>query len=177
MPLSVGAMIGLPGSGKTTVGKLLADELSWAFFDCDAVFEAQAGADITGWVAEYGWAAFRARESALLASALAGDGVVIATGGGVVEDAKNRAMLAASATVVWLDAPLDVLVERVGAAEDRPLIAGAPRERLRELAERRNPLYAELADLRLDASGSDPAAVTARIGHELVSRGCIQSRS
>lgn len=150
------ALIGLPGSGKTTVGRLLADRLYWAFFDCDTAFEAESGVIIAEWVFRHGWPAFRKRESAILATALDHDEVVIATGGGVPEEEKNRAALAASATVVWLDAPLDVLFARLGDAVGRPLLEGAPRARLEELAARRNPHYAELADLRIEVADSNP---------------------
>lgn len=155
------ALIGLPGAGKTTVGRLLADELDWAFYDCDAVFEAEAGARIADWVAENGWAAFRKRERVLLAAALERTKIVIATGGGAVEDEKSRAALAASATVVWLDAPPAVLADRVGSAHGRPLLAGDPGGPLAELAERRLPLYGALADVRIDVAGSDPAQLVA----------------
>lgn len=161
------ALIGLPGAGKTTVGRLLAEAFGWGFYDCDAAFESEAGARIADWVAANGWAAFRERERALLTCALARKKIVIATGGGAVEDEESRAALAAFATVVWLDAPPAVLTDRVGSAHGRPLLAGNPGGRLAELAERRLPLYGALADVRIDAAGSDPAQVTACIMHEL----------
>ncbi|MGH8273169.1 MAG: shikimate kinase [Gammaproteobacteria bacterium] len=145
-------MIGLPGAGKTTVGRLLADELDWKLFDCDAAFEAEAGAAIADWVAEHGWSAFREREGEILVAVLALDRCVISTGGGAVEDKKNRDALAVSATVVWLDAPPEVLAARVDTAKDRPLLAQLPGPRLAELARWRNPLYAALADIRVDAT-------------------------
>lgn len=147
------ALVGLPGAGKSTVGQLLADRLGWKYFDCDAEMQTRAGASIADWVAARGWDAFRRHEREILADALSGECCLIATGGGVVEDENNRVALAAASTVVWLDAPPGVLLARLGNAEDRPLLAGDPLTRLTELAERRNPFYAELADIRVDASG------------------------
>lgn len=161
------ALIGLPGAGKTTAGRLLAVALGWAFYDCDNAFETEVGEDIAAWVAANGWAAFRERERVLLAAALGRERLVIATGGGAVEDEANRTVLAASATLVWLDAPPRVLAGRLGTAADRPLLAGDPSRRLAELAERRRPLYGALANVRIDVAGCDPAQVVACIMREL----------
>jgi shikimate kinase len=157
------ALVGLPGSGKTTVGRLLAKELGWTFFDCDSAFEAKAGASISDWVAEHGWPAFRARESMILAAALKRDKVVIATGGGVVEDEKNRAALAARATIVWLDAPLEVSQARLASSHERPLLADDPAARLAELAARRNPLYRQIADLTINVADRSPQTIAQRV--------------
>ncbi len=156
------ALIGLPGAGKTTVGRLLAEELGWMFSDCDAAFETETGGRIADWVATNGWLAFRAREHELLASALGRTKIVIASGGGAVEEVGNRTALAV-ATVVWLDAPPAVLAERLGAASDRPLLADAPAARIAELSDRRKSLYAALADVRTDVADCDPPGATARI--------------
>jgi shikimate kinase len=153
-------LIGLPSTGKTTVGDWLADEFGWMFFDCDSAFESETGTSIVDWTAEHGWPAFRQHESEILERALKRERVVVSSGGGCVESQRNRTALA-TATVVWLDAPLDVLLSRLGAAADRPLLAGDPRARLGELAARRKPLYAELADICVEASGTAEEVVGA----------------
>jgi len=160
------ALVGLPGTGKTTVGHLLAEALGWAFFDCDAAFECQERASIITWVQAHGWAAFRECEGEILGRVLKREHVVVSTGGGVVENDKNRSVLAA-ATVVWLDAPLEVLRPRLGDAASRPLLADDPSARLAELAARRNPLYAEVAELRVDVADGDPADAANVIMREL----------
>lgn len=157
----------MPGCGKSTVGRLLAAQLGRVFVDCDAAFEVEVGQSIAEWVAEQGWSALRERESKLLGEALSRNDCVIATGGGVVEDEQNRSALAEHSMVVWLDAPLDALVARLGEAADRPLLVAAPRERLESFAERRNPLYGALADLRIDVGDLDPAHVADKIVHTL----------
>lgn len=163
------ALIGLPGTGKTRVGRELARVLACEFQDSDAAVEAAAGCSIPDLVAREGWPAFRACERTELAAALARDGIVIATGGGAVEEASNRREIARRATfVVWLRAPLALILERIGVqTAERPLLAGEPAAALAELSRRRDPWYAQLADLEIDTGGEPPQALARRIAAAL----------
>ena len=105
-------LIGLMAVGKTTVGRFLAEELGMSFFDTDRVVEENAGADIA-WIFDVeGEAGFREREAHVVDDLTAREGVVLATGGGVVLREENRRHLAERGTVVFLDSPIDRLVER-----------------------------------------------------------------
>lgn len=91
-------------------------------------------------------------------------GVVLSTGGGAVLDARNRELLRGNGFVVWLDTDVDAQLERLHADRQRPLLQGVDRrERLLHMAELRNPLYAETADLRVGASGSGSSTAMARL--------------
>lgn len=163
------ALIGLPGVGKSSLGAALARPLGYRFVDSDAEIEAAASASVAELVATAGWMRFRELEAAAVAAALAGDGVVLATGGGGVETAAVRAALRARATCVWLTAPLAVLAERVAAAAGRrPLLAGPEGASLCALAARRAPLYAAIADLVFPVDGWSPAAAAAELLRLLV---------
>ena len=157
-------LVGMPGSGKSTVGRELAGRLGVPFVDLDAEIEREAGRPIGAIFAEDGEAAFRAMEVAALTKAAVQDPAVVACGGGVVLEPANRVTLRATGITVFLHAPVAVLHDRVRPASDRPLIhAEGDIERL--LAER-EPLYREFAAHVVDASGS-PAAVAAAIQEEL----------
>jgi 5-deoxy-5-amino-3-dehydroquinate synthase len=145
-------LVGMMGSGKSTVGPLLARRLGRPFVDLDGLLEARAGQPISAIFAGDGEAAFRAQERELLAELLAsGVPSVLAAGGGVVLDAANRARLRQQLTV-WLDVGPDELVARVGASTDRPLLAGGAAGRLRQLHDERQPLYEEVAGMRVDGA-------------------------
>jgi shikimate kinase len=157
-------LVGMPGSGKSVVGRELADRLGLPFVDLDAEVEREAGRPIAVIFAEEGEPAFRALEAGALTKAAAQDPAVVACGGGVVLEPANRVTLRATGTTVFLSAPVSVLHERVRPASDRPLIhAEGDIERL--LAER-EPLYREFAAHVVDASGT-PAAIAAAIQEEL----------
>ncbi len=161
-------LVGLMGSGKTTVGSRLAGLLECGFVDSDAQIEQLAGRKIREIFAEEGGEArFRAleRETAVRLSALDGRWVV-ALGGGAVLDAGTRRWIRETGVVAWLEAPPEVLAARAGAGDDRPLLAGADEPgvraaRLRELAEVRRPLYDEVADFVADTSGPAERAAAA----------------
>ena len=140
-------LIGPMGAGKTTVGKILADELGLDFLDTDKEIEERTGADI-GWIFDVeGEEGFRKREAAMLDELTERNGVLIATGGGIVLREDNRKRLVSRGTVVYLDAPLDQQVERTSRDRNRPLLQdGEPRDILEGMAEERDPLYREVAD-------------------------------
>lgn len=161
------ALVGLRCAGKTSVGARLAALLGVPFVDLDervAVLanELTAGAALR----RLGEPAFRALESRALADALAEPGaLVLATGGGCVQDPANRARLAREATCVWLRAPVDVLRRRLAAdTTERPALAGASAAaELAALAARREPEYRELAAFAIDTGELSVEEVAARL--------------
>lgn len=157
-------LVGMPGSGKSTVGIELAERLGVPFVDLDAGVEREAGRPIAQIFAQDGEPAFRAMEAAALTKASTQDPAVVACGGGVVLEPANRITLRNTGLAVFLDVPLEVLRARVRPANDRPLIhAEGDLDRL--LAER-EPLYREFAGHVVDGDGS-PGAVAERIVAEL----------
>ena len=164
------ALIGLPGSGKSSLGAELARRLRYRFVDTDAEIEAAAGRRIADLVDDAGWPAFREREARIVAAALERDDVVIATGGGAVETPAVAAALADRAVCAWLLAPLDLLERRLAAEprHARPLLASGSGTALATLSERRAPLYAALARVVLPVAGWSPAAGAAELERLLV---------
>ena len=145
-------LVGLMGVGKTAVGVRLAARLGVPLVDLDEQILELTGKSPADWITDDGEAVFRAREAQVLLDLLeAGEPAVVATGGGAVLAADTRAALAdGGTTVVWLDAPVDVLVDRVTAGPDapvRPLLGDDPRAALAALAEARAPIYADAATI------------------------------
>lgn len=159
------ALVGLSGSGKSTVAPLLAARLGLgAPVDLDRVVEHRAGRPVHEVFAQDGEATFRRLESDALADALTGQPVVIATGGGIVLDHENRRLLRSGATVVWLRGSPGHLAQRLAdTTESRPLLSGDADFALHRLAEEREALYAEVADLVIDVDGVDPVTVADEI--------------
>jgi len=155
-------LVGFMGSGKSTVGRVLADELGWGFFDLDDEIEAGAGAKIGEIFDTQGEALFREMEAATLAKRVravqSGRPQVIALGGGALMRDENFELVSNNGVIVWLDAPIELIEKRVFAESHRPLARDA--EKLRELFEMRRTRYAQ-ADYRIDAPEED-ALVTAQ---------------
>ena len=157
-------LVGMPGSGKSTVGEELAGRLGVPFVDLDVEIARREGRSITEIFEVDGEAGFRALEAKELLDASTHDPAVIACGGGVVLEPANRITLRNTGTCVFLDVPLDVLAARVQPDADRPLIrAAGDLERI--LAER-EPLYREFAAHVVDGAG-DPGEVADAIVEEL----------
>jgi shikimate kinase len=150
--------------GKSTVGRLLADELGFAFYDSDRVIEQRAGADVA-WIFDVeGEQGFREREVQVIDELTQLSGIVLATGGGVVLRDENRRRLNERGTVVWLDTPIDRLVERTRRDKRRPLLRGGdPRGTLERLSLERRPLYEGIAHLKFCADRSTPKSLAADI--------------
>jgi shikimate kinase len=157
-------LVGMPGAGKSVVGKELAGRLGVPFIDLDAEIERSAGAAVADIFAQEGEAAYRAREAAALVEASAHDPAVVACGGGVVLEPANRITLRNTGVAVFLDVPLERLRERVHPAADRPLIRVAGD--LERLLEAREPLYREFAGHVVNGDGT-PGEVADAIVEEL----------
>jgi len=137
-------LVGLMGAGKSTVGRRLAKRLGLPFTDSDSEIESAAHRTIAEIFDSYGESGFRDGERRVIARLLHGPVKVIATGGGAFLDERTRALILERCTAIWLDAAIDTLAVRVSRRDHRPLLHGKdPAEVLRELAERRNPVYAE----------------------------------
>jgi shikimate kinase len=157
-------LVGLMGSGKTSVGTRLAEALGWQFRDSDWGLERRYGQTAAQQAKRYGAGVLHEREAAVVREGLAvRPPAVIAAAASVVEDPPTRAALG-SAYVVWLDAPPEVLAARIGPGGDhRPHYDPDPVVMLSRQREQREPWFREVADLVVDVSDSDPDEVTARI--------------
>jgi shikimate kinase len=154
--------------GKSTVGRLLSEELQLPFFDTDRVVEERAGADIA-WIFDVeGETGFREREYQAVDELTQREGVVLATGGGVVLREENRRNLAARGVVVFLDSPIDKLIQRTRHDKRRPLLQrGDPRATFERLAQERAPLYASIADYRFCADRHSARTLAKEIADRL----------
>ena len=166
-------LVGPMGSGKSTVGKHLADLLKCPFIDSDAEIEQRAGADIP-WIFDVeGEAGFRRRETAVLQD-LAERSGVIATGGGAVVAQENRELMARTGAVVFLNISVAQQLKRTGSGEGRPLLQGGDRAAtLKKLMSEREPLYKALADVIISGGGANARKVARQIETELRERGLI----
>ena len=148
-------LIGFMGCGKSTVGKKLADALSYEFRDTDAMIEEIYQKTISRMFEEDGEEAFRIAETELLRSLeSSANGMVLATGGGMPMRGENVAYLHKIGTVIFLEAGIETILERLQNDTGRPLAAGEDREkRLRPLYEKRLPVYQQAADYCLNTDG------------------------
>jgi len=141
-------LVGMPGAGKSTIGKTLARQLDLPFIDADQEIVAHTGVAIATIFELEGEAGFRLREAQLISELCARDGILLATGGGAVLREDNRETLKRSGIVIYLHASLDHLWQRTRHDSRRPLLqADNPRAVLKALLEVRDPLYRETADL------------------------------
>jgi shikimate kinase len=161
-------LVGAPGSGKSTVGALLARDLGVGFRDVDAVIVERVGKSIAEIFTDDGEAAFRALEERITGELLELSGV-LALGGGAVLSPATRAALRGR-RVVWLRIGLSQSVKRVGLDTARPLLLGNVRGRLLKLLNERAPLYAEVATEVVDTDHTTPAEVVEMIMNAHVAR-------
>ena len=155
-------VIGPPGSGKTTVGELLAERLGVAFRDTDHDVETTAGKPIGEIFVDDGEERFRELERAAVATALAEHDGVLALGGGAILDPETQAALD-GLPVIYLEVGLSDAVKRVGLASARPLLVLNPRSQFRKLMEERRPIYEGLASIRVVTDDREPAAIVDEI--------------
>jgi shikimate kinase len=158
-------LLGMMGSGKTSVGEEIADRTGWAYRDNDSLVSELAGVPTAQLLERDGVAALRTAESAALRRAVDDPGPLVAgVAGGVVEVPEDLELLRRTdALVVYLHAPLAVLVDRVGDGGGRPFLQPDPATALRRLFEGREPLYREVADLVVDTATGTPADHAAQI--------------
>ena len=164
-------IIGPMGSGKSTVGRHLADLLGYVFVDSDAEIETRAGADIP-WIFDVeGEEGFRRRETAVLEDLAQRSQAVIATGGGAILAPANRDLMARSGVVVFLNVSVAQQLKRTGSGEGRPLLQqGDRKETLTNLMAEREPLYRALADVMISGAGNNARRVARHIQSQLTER-------
>lgn len=152
------ALVGMMGAGKSAVGRRLAARLDVPFKDADTEIELAAGCAVSEIFAHYGEPAFRDGERKVIARLLNEPPMILATGGGAFIDAETRARLKESAITVWINVPIDVLMQRVQRRNTRPLLqTGDPRATLEKLLTERTPIYSQ-ADLTVESHDGPHAA-------------------
>lgn len=145
------ALVGMMGSGKSSIGRRLALRLGIPFRDADAEIERAAGMSIPDIFSIRGEAEFRSGEARVILRLLENGPQVLATGGGAFMNSDTRAAVASKGISVWLNAEFDVLMRRIRRRHDRPLLkTGDPAETVRKLIQERYPIYA-LADLTIES--------------------------
>ncbi len=163
-------LTGPPGSGKTTVGRALAEMLGVAFRDTDHAIEVQQGQSISDIFLDQGEPRFRELERAEVASSLASHTGVLSLGGGAVMDPPTQAALA-GLTVVFLDVGIADAAKRVGFDRSRPLLAMNPRAQWIQMMEMRRPTYERLATFTVQTAGRSPQDIAAEIVERLEAEG------
>lgn len=156
-------LVGLMGAGKTSIGRRLAARLGLPFRDADTEIELAAGCTVPELFDRYGEHEFRDGERRVIRRLLAGDPIVLATGGGAFMDPETRATIREEGVSIWLRCKLATLLRRVVGRDHRPLLnAGDPAEVLQRLIELRHPIYAE-ADLIIDCGDENPDVTTSDV--------------
>ena len=163
-------LTGFMGSGKSTVGRRLADLLEWQFVDLDAAIENQAECTVPEIFSLQGEAAFRRLERKALEETLARDRLVVATGGGTLAVAANRQLLVGRDVTVWLNVPFSTIMRRIGRGADRPLFQDEPKTSA--LLRSRLEAYRS-SSYRIDIEGDEaPDCVAGRIADWLRKHEC-----
>jgi len=163
------------GVGKTTIGKMLANELGLRFVDSDQEIEHRAGANIA-WIFDVeGEAGFRMRETEVLDELTQKDSVLVSTGGGAVLKDKNRVYLKERGIVVHLDTAVDLLVKRTAKDKKRPLLQnGNPRAILEKIKKARDPFYREVSDVRVFIGDNNSKKAVLQVLENLKKEGLTQ---
>lgn len=157
-------LIGMPGSGKSTVGRALARHAAWPFVDLDREIEARSGVPVATIFELDGESGFRKREAQLLDEFSRKQGVVLAAGGGAVLATENRERLRSRGLVVYLRSTIDELARRTANDRSRPLLQGLDlRARLEQLLRERQALYEATAHLTFQSGVANPRRLVKRI--------------
>ncbi|HET8903833.1 MAG TPA: shikimate kinase AroK, partial [Saccharospirillum sp.] len=161
-------LIGPMGAGKSTIGRLLSEQLGLTFVDSDKEIEERSGANIP-WIFDLeGEAGFRDRESQVLADLVREPPQVLATGGGAILREQNRTLLRSAGVVVYLKTSVAQQLVRTGKDKNRPLLQNAnPRQVLKQMAQLRNPLYEATAHIMVDTNGHSTRSVVRDILRQL----------
>jgi len=158
------ALVGYRGSGKSTIGKILAEKTGWELVCLDELIEKRAGKSIPEIVEQEGWERFRQLEREILKEVIKKDPAIFDLGGGVVEREENRKLIKENCFVVWLKASPEVLAERIKHSQNRPSLTGKDfLEEISEVLARREPLYQELAHLELNTEQKPPQELAEKI--------------
>ncbi len=156
-------LVGLMGAGKSCIGRRLADAIGWTFIDADSEIEKAAGCSIADIFERHGEEAFRDGEKRVIERLLNEGPSVIATGGGAFMNPETRAAIRQAGVSVWLRADLEVLLQRTGRRDHRPLLKkGDPKEILSRLIAERYPVYAE-ADIVIDSVDRPAEETTSQV--------------
>lgn len=156
-------LIGMRGSGKTTIAKLLGKKLDWKVLDTDALIAKKVGMSLADYITKNGWPKFRAIEKKIVQKIATKDNVVIATGGGTLMDPKNAKLLQKKSLIVLLTAPIAVLKKRINKTKNRPSLTGAsPTAELKKVWLARKKIYKKTADLKINSTES-PTKIVQKI--------------
>ena len=157
-------IVGPMGSGKSTVGKIISDELFLDFFDTDDEIEIRTGASID-WIFDLeGESGVRKRESEMLDEMVKKNSIVLSTGGGIVLESSNRELLSSRGTVFYLSTPISVQVERTARDKDRPLLKnGDPEKILSKLHDEREEFYKSVSDHIIETEDKSSQEVASEI--------------
>lgn len=168
-------LIGMRGSGKTTVGKVLAQKLGRELVEMDELISRRAGLSIPEIIEKYGWARFREIEEEITGQVAGLDNIVNASGGGVITGARNTARLKETGALVWLTASVDTLLQRTSADSQRPpLVRGRTRREDMEITlKERKALYQKAADLAVDTEGKTPPEAAETVIKQLTRICCL----
>ncbi|MEQ3693293.1 MAG: shikimate kinase AroK [Alcanivorax sp.] len=161
-------LIGPMGAGKSTIGRLLSQELKFEFYDSDKVIEERCGADIPWIFDKEGEAGFREREVSVIEEMTSVSGIVLATGGGAILREENRRNLASRGTVVYLCTSVEQQLSRTSRDRNRPLLQTPdPEQVLRSLFAERDPLYRSVADIVIETDQRNPRWVVQELKKHL----------
>jgi len=161
-------LVGMPGAGKTTVGRQLARHMQRCFIDADHEIEARTGVRIPHIFDIEGEQGFRDREAKVIADLAARSDQVVATGGGAILRPENRAALRQAGTVIYLNVAPGMLYERTRLDPNRPLLqVDDPRKKIEELFAQRDPLYREVADIVINSLGGSIGQLVRQVEKQL----------